>query len=134
MGIFKKADAEIRVRVTRKGEETENMVESYGKTVELCSGFEAICRGLIDGVLKQGGRVEAAIFVAGMEKALRDSIGYFGIKTADEMLEELLKNVKEDLEEGKVETVKVNSLEELLDAIVEDLDKIKTEESGEANV
>ena len=100
MKIFKKADAEIRVRVTRKGEDIENMVESYGKSVELWSGFEAICRGLLNSAKKQGGKVEAAVFADRMERALRRSVEAEDIQNLDEMLEELLRNMEEAQKES----------------------------------
>lgn len=100
MGIFKKADAEIRVRVTRKGEDIENMLESYGKSVELWSGFEAICLGLLTVANKQDGEVAAAVFAEQMKETLEKSIEATGVKRLDEMLEELLKNMEEAQKES----------------------------------
>lgn len=100
MGIFKKADAEIRVRMTQKGEDIENIVEAYGKSVELWSGFEAICRSLLNKAKKQDGEVAAAVFADQMENALRRSVEAEGIQNLDEMVEELLKNMEEAQKES----------------------------------
>ena len=104
MGIFKKADAEIRVRVTRKGEDIENMLESYGKSVELWSGFEAICRGLLNRAKKQEGEVTAAVFADRMENALRRSVEAEGIQNLDEMLKEAMAGIAKELEEAQKES------------------------------
>ena len=87
MKLFKKkADAEISVRVFKHGKEMENAVMVTGNTVELWSGFEAICRGLLETVQKQGDQTAAAVFAEVMEKALQTSREATGVKTLDELL------------------------------------------------
>ena len=95
MKIFgKKADAEIRVRVYRNGGEMENKVETMGSTVELWSAFEAICRGLLETVQKQGGKTDAAVFADMMETTLRRSIETTGVKSLEEIVKEMLEETE----------------------------------------
>ena len=96
MKFWKKADAEIRVRVYRNGGEMENKVETMGSTVELWSAFEAICRGLLETVQKQGGKTDAAVFADVMETTLRRSIETTGVKSLEEILKDMLGTGEEE--------------------------------------
>ena len=96
MKFWKKASAEIRVRVYRNGGEMENKVETMGSTVELWSAFEAICRGLLETMQKQGGKTEAAVFADVMETALRRSIETTGVKSLEEILKDMLGTGEEE--------------------------------------
>ena len=96
MKFWKKADAEIRVRVYRNGGEMENKVETMGSTVELWSAFEAICRGLLETAQKQGGKTDAAVFADVMETTLRRSIETTGVKSLEEILKDMLGTGEEE--------------------------------------
>ena len=96
MGIFKKADAEIRVRVFQVGGlETRNKTEHYGSTFGLWSGFRAICEAMLSNVQQRQGDVMASIFASQMERSLKEAMEKLGIKDTEKMLDELLGETKE---------------------------------------
>ena len=111
MGIFKKADAEIRVQIFREGNVANGKVSLEGGKTNLIAGFESICRALLETVSKERGEVVMAAFAKDMEEALKRSIEQLGVKSLDEMLEEALP-----------------TLEKMLGAAM------KYQESGEADV
>lgn len=100
MGIFKKADAEIRVQIFREGDVANSKVSIDGGKTNLAVGFEAICRGLLDTMQKQSGRVATTVFADVMKETLKMTVEDMGVKSLDEMLEELLKNMEEAQKES----------------------------------
>ena len=124
MKIFKKADAEIRAQIFREGDVANSKVTIDGGKTNLAVGFEAICRGLLDTMQKQSGRVATTVFADVMEETLKMTVEGMGVKSLDEMLEDL----KEGAEAGGI-IIKVPAVVKMKKKNMEEAQK----ESGEAD-